>query len=353
MGSIARRKDGKWRARIVLDDGVTQRARHFARKKDAEDWLAEQVVRMRDGSFVDPMRGRRTFKEYAETWFALQVHYRPSTRSRVGSLLHKHLIPTFGEMPLVAIQRSHVQAWVKGLKLAPASVEGVYRLLATILRSAVDDHMLTTTPCRKVNLPERTASKIVVPEVEVVARIIGLLPDRAKPIPALAAGAGLRLGEVLGLTVDRVNFLGKTIRVDQQWVTGPHGSQLGPVKTKASNRTVPVPEDLTGLLAAHLAAFPSSGFLFTHKAGRPWRRQNWNVLWNDACDKAKVSVRFHDLRHLYASTLIDAGGSPVVVAQRLGHASIKETLDTYSHLFPKDEDSTRTAAGGLIRALAK
>ncbi len=115
---------------------------------------------------------------------------------------------------------------------------------------------------------------------------------------------------------------------------------------------MPVPQALIDGLAVHLAACPPvDGFVFTQEDGRPWHRQAWAREWAGACGRAKVVVRFHDLRHLYASTLIDANQSPVVVQERLGHASAKETLDTYSHLFPRDEDQTRAAVEGVVGAL--
>jgi integrase len=159
------------------------------------------------------------------------------------------------------------------------------------------------------------------------------------------------LGELLGLTVDRIDFLRRQVRVDRQLVTVGASVDLGPCKTKASVRTVPLPAVVVEALAAHLAAFPpgESGLVFTDSRGEPMRRQRFSELWRATTAHAAVpSSRFHDLRHFYASALIRAGCSVKVVQARLGHATAAETLDTYSHLWPDDEDRTRDALDAVL-----
>ena len=108
---------------------------------------------------------------------------------------------------------------------------------------------------------------------------------------------------------------------------------LGPPKTPASERTVPLPVVVVDSLAAHLAAFPvgPDGFVFTSEGGRPIRRTRFSEqVWRPAVAMAALpdSTHFHDLRHFYASLLIRHGESIKVVQARLGHASAAETLDT-------------------------
>jgi integrase len=105
-------------------------------------------------------------------------------------------------------------------------------------------------------------------------------------------------------------------------------------------------------LAAHLAAYPAAGtdHVFTDDHGRLLWRQDFNRVWNRARDAAGLpGVGFHDLRHLFASLLIDAGLSVKVVSDRLGHANAAQTLGVYSHLFPADEDRTRQAVDAALR----
>lgn len=155
MGHIERRAPGKWRARYRAPDG-RERSCTFARKADAEVFLAGVEADMARGHYVDPAGGRRTFGEQAWEWRAVQLH-RPTTAAQVDSHLRNHVLPFFGARPLASIRPSEIQAWVKDRSavLTPATVEVVYRYVAAIFRSAVEDRLLAASPCRGVKLPKR------------------------------------------------------------------------------------------------------------------------------------------------------------------------------------------------------
>ena len=111
MTSIAKRSDGKWRARY-RDDVGKQHARHFNRKVDAQRWLDEVTAAVVTGQYVDPKAGRITFREYAEQWRQAQVH-RPSSEAHIEGMLRRHAYPTFGDRQISTILPSEVQAWVR------------------------------------------------------------------------------------------------------------------------------------------------------------------------------------------------------------------------------------------------
>jgi integrase len=162
-----------------------------------------------------------------------------------------------------------------------------------------------------------------------------------------AAGTGLRQGECFGLTVDRIDFLRRTAKVDRQLLLMPGGPVLAPPKTEASRRIVPLPDVVVDALAAHLARFPAGGdgFVFTNDDGKPIRRTRFSDMWRPLVQRAGLpeGAGFHQLRHFYASLLIRHGESVKTVQLRLGHASAVETLNTYSHLWPDSDDRTREA----------
>ena len=161
----------------------------------------------------------------------------------------------------------------------------------------------------------------------------------------VAAGTGMRQGEVFGLTVDRVDFLRRTVTVDRQLTTiAGREPFFGPPKTAASLRVIPLPRVVLESLAQHLSLFPTEGLLFTNSEGAALRRSAFGTTWRRATTNAGLTgLRFHDLRHYYASLLIRHGESVKTVQVRLGHASAAETLDTYSHLWPDSDDRTREA----------
>jgi integrase len=353
MASIDKRPNGRWRARYRERPGGLQRARHFDRKADAERFLARIQSQLLDGSYVDPSAGQTTVAEYAAAWQQSQLH-RPTTVAQVEAHLRNHVLPFFGDRPLGSIRPTEIQAWVRGRAevLAPATVEVVYRIFAAILNAAVDDRLLARSPCAGVRLPRQARHEVQPPTVEQVEALIDAMPDRYKTLIVLAAGTGLRQGECFGLTVDRVDFLRRTITVDRQLVlagTGP--PQFGPPKTAASVRTVPLPNVVAESLAAHLEHWPAGpdGLNFTNERGDPLRRNRFGEIWRAAVSRAGLDrLRYHDLRHLYASLLIRHGESVKVVQARLGHASASETLDTYSHLWPDNEERTLAAVDSIL-----
>lgn len=226
-----------------------------------------------------------------------------------------------------------------------------------MLGAAVEARRIVRNPAVGVKLPEIVAA----PVVPLSAEQVWTLADAASPALAAAvivgAGLGLRQGEATGLTADRIDWLaGRSVRVDRQLVTPATGvPRLGPPKTKAAFRSVPASDVVLDALAGHLKAHGTSevwdasgravpGLVF-HVGGRPIGRNRFGDLWRATVRRAGLpaGTRYHDLRHHFASGLIAANCSVKAVQDALGHASARETLDTYGHLWPADHDRIRAA----------
>ncbi len=353
MASIDKQPTG-WRARYRTPDGHS-RSRTFPRKIDAERFLTSIEAAKLTGGYVDPAGGRVTFGSYAEAWQAAQVH-RPSTGALIETYLRLHVLPQLGHRPLGAIRTSELQGWVKGRSqvLAPATVRGVHQVVAAIFKAAVADRLISSSPTVGVKLPRVEVAEGGLLTPEQVFQMEHLFPPRYRALVIAGAATGLRQGELLGLSVDRVDFLRRTIRVDRQLITMPGQAPfLAPPKTAASTRTIPAPQVALDALAAHLQAFKSVGIdlVFTTEAGQPIPRRQVAHVWQKAVREAGIEgFTFHDLRHFCASVLISRGSSVKTVQRFLGHASAKVTLDTYAHLWPDDEDRTRLAIDEVLGA---
>src|SRR5215218_9401579 len=159
------------------------------------------------------------------------------------------------------------------------------------------------------------------------------------------AGLGLRLGELLALRVEDVDFLRRTARVEFQ--IAPRTKTRTEPKTPRSRRTIPLPQVVADALAAHIAAYPPSddGSLFTTSTGMVYGREYYGGILTAAVARAGLpaGTTSHDLRHHYASVLLAAGESVVAVAERLGHENATLVLKTYGHLMPDSEERTRRA----------
>lgn len=357
MASVEKRDDGRPRPWLVRwrDEAGKQRKKSFTRKVDADRFRAEVEHSLNVGTYVDPAAGRKSFREYAEAWRLAQPH-RPNTAARTLSQLGKHVYPVLGSRPMAAIRPSELQAFVTGLSanLSPGSVRTVYATVRAIFKTAVHDRVIGRDPAAGVKMPERPREQIVPLTVEQVEQLATAMPARYRALVVVAAATGLRQGELFGLQVPDVDFLRRTVTVERQVQPTPGGGVVvGPLKNRASYRTVPVGKVVTETLAAHLAAYPAvepDRFVFTSAAGVPLARSSFNAwVWRKATEAAGLpGVGMHDLRHFFASALIRAGLNPKVVATRLGHANAAMTLNTYSHLWPDDEDRTRQAIDDLL-----
>jgi integrase len=338
----------------------------FARRIDAERHVVLMESNKLRGDYIDPKASKTLFAQVVETWRAAQVH-RPSTAALVETDLRRHLIPAFGSRPIGSVRPSEVQTFVRQLSdhLAPATVERVYRWLASVFRLAVADGLISRTPCAGIKLPPKPERKVDPLRAEDVEALLTELPERYRALAVVGAGAGLRQGEALGLTVPHVDFLrDRALRVEQQLMAlAGQPLHLADVKRPSSVRTVPVGDVVLESLAEHLRLYPAAtelvGFLsrkpealvFTDELGRAIRRTSFTAIWRPACRRAGLpdTVTFHDLRHFYASALIAKGASVKVVQARLGHASATETLDTYAHLWPDDDALSRRAIDEVLR----
>jgi integrase len=208
-------------------------------------------------------------------------------------------------------------------------------------------------PRADIRLPRVNRAPVVPLTAEEIRSLTEGVAPRYRALILVGAAAGLRQGEALGLTVERIDFLRRTITVDRQLVLLPGGPpRFGPPKTASSHRVVPVPKVLTDALAAHLAEFGAGpgGLVFTGADGHAIRRNRCGELIAKGVRASNLrgATTFHDLRHFYASLLIRHGESVKTVQARMGHGMAQETLDTYGHLWPDSEDRTRAAVEEVL-----
>lgn len=240
--------------------------------------------------------------------------------------------------------------------LAPSTIGVIHGVLSGVFKSAVRDRVLMANPCDGTRLPRVERARVVPPTAAQVLALHDAMPDELKALIVLAAGTGMRQGELLGLTVDRIDFERYEVHVDRQLVTDTWTqTHFGPPKTRASHRTIPLPQVVIDALQKHLADFPpgQDGLVFTLE-GRSMTRQTFGHAWRPAARAVgwPRGKGVHLLRHYYASLLIRYGESIKTVQARLGHATAAETLDTYSHLWPDSADRTREAIDAAFSAPA-
>ena len=341
----------RWQAVWHEPDG-TRRRRSFATKDAATAHLEQVGVQQRAGTYVSPDRGRITVAEMADRWVAEQVHQRATSLEVIRRRLANTILPTLGRYALADVDRGVVQRAVTEWAgaLAPSTVRVAYVYTAGIFTLAVDERRLPASPCRRINLPPVDAEPVIPLTVAQVQALTDALWRPYRVMAVLAAATGMRSGELRGLTWDRITFADDRssgqIRVDRQLVGGTAVRPVwGPVKTGTSVRVVGV-----GKATVDALGDPGEGLVVTGARGGAVNRTRASEAWRHAAAPPGLprGSGWHDLRHFHASLLIAGGASPVAVAHRLGHKDATETLKTYAHLWPDDDDRMRDATDGLI-----
>ena len=369
MASITKRPDGVWRARY-RDEVGREYSKHFQRKLDAQRWLNEVTTAVGTGTYLDPEIARTTVEEWCTSWLAGYGTRRAST-VRQGRVHVARIVAEFGPKRLANVRPSHVKAWTAKLKAEGVSDSYVYALharLAQIMADAVHDGLIARSPCSRRTSPGAGKQRpYVATEVQVWA-LVDTVPEYLRSAVLLAAFAGLRVAEVCGLRVTDVDFVRGVINPAVQYPQEP-------LKTATARIAIPIPHALVVELADGAGgrkwivetsvgeqvapwkidrAVRAARAALKARAEKAAQQPTAGPVELEAARAAALPVgfRFHDLRHFYASLLIASGADVKVVQARLRHASAKTTLDTYAHLWPDTEESTRAAVGAAMAARA-
>jgi integrase len=353
-GSVTRRGEA-WRARFWHPETGRQVQKSFARQVDAQRWLRDQLGALDAGTWIDGNAGKVTFEGYFEVWAQRQV-WTDGTRKAMSLAVRS---APFKGLQLRGIRTSHVEAWVKSMTvpttdrraLAAGTVRTRFVNVRSVFRAAVRDRLIGADPTIGVKIPKqrkRSEASMPIPEPKQVQALLRAADERFAPFLAVCALAGLRLGEAAALQFGDVDFLRRQIHVRRQVQRASGGKVELRLPKYGSERTIPIPDQLVTILAAHAERDHRGDWMFAGSEDDPPHQNTVGHKWRTTARSAGVSgFTLHSLRHFYASGFIAAGCDVVTVQKALGHAKPSTTLDTYSHLWPSGEDRTRNAAATI------
>lgn len=343
-------KGKRWRAVWEEPDG-TERKMSFTNKDAAKAHAATMEAEILNGTYHSLSSGSITVGEWAEVWYTAQVHQREGSLETIRRRLDRNIIPTLGKIPLKDLTRADIQAaiavWAE--TLAASTIKTTYVYLSGLLKSAVMDKHIKASPTVGVRLPKVEHAPVRPLGVPQVQELVQVISPGYREAVVFAAATGLRPSELFGLTWDRVDLEAGIVTVDRQLIRkGPDGPVLGPLKTQASYRSVKIGSSTILMLKARPAKDPAA-LVFQNAVGGACLRNTRSTAWQNAREKLpNIGDGWHQLRHHHASLLIAAGLSPVAVAHRLGHKDATETLQTYAHLWPNDDERMVAASDGLV-----
>jgi integrase len=352
---IYRQKNGKYAVCVRVDGRARFRTLEAATLVEA---LRQREALQRAGRLGDlPLSPRLTFAEVAGRWLAefeakvTAGERRDRTLDLYRSQLFRHLLPRLGRRRLALLTADDVVAVARELQadgLSPWTVKRILGALSCVFTFALRRGYISAHPFDRLERDERPhplrSDQRVLTQTELV-RLFAACPRRYRPLLLTGAYTGMRLSEVLGLSWDDVDFAAGVIHVRHQLARGRRGvpPHRIPPKTRASVREIPLLPQLAAVLRQHKRSSRFDGgldYVFATSHGTAFLHHNVSkrVLRRAATgaglDRPGRRVRFHDLRHTFASHLIiDIRLDVVQVSRILGHARTSMTLDTYTHLF--------------------
>jgi integrase len=356
-GQIIKRGDS-WTVRIFLgNDAKGKRKYHnktiHGTKKDAQKYLTAKLREIDLGIFTEP--ASMFLNEYLDKWLneIAKQKLRNSTFSSYESVLKNYVRAVIGQKKLSDIQAYEVQKLYNDMKqrgLSARTIRYTHNVLSSALKQSIRWKMINQNPCELCELPRLGKTEMKYLSTEETVKFLNTAKESKRYIIFLVAiETGMRPEEYLALKWKDIDFTNQMLSVKRAivWRRKGGGYDFTEPKTNKSRRSIPISKSVIIELKNHRrkqleekmklgSEYQNLDLVFASEIGTPLYSKNIiDRHFKPLLKKAELpNLRLYDLRHTTATLLLSAGENPKVVSERLGHASIVLTLDTYSHVLP-------------------
>ncbi|MEM0138522.1 MAG: site-specific integrase [Thermoplasmatales archaeon] len=314
------------------------------REAEAKDLLAKLMAEINSDTYLKP--NKITVAQWLDTWLReyKSIDLRQTSLESYTQMINTHVVPSIGAMPLQALRPEHLQALYQRKLLqegkSARTVQYLHRIINGALKQAVASKLLATNPNAATRPPAvKRPEPNTLPPDDFNSFLSVLEGERLRAAYITLLGTGLRRGEVLGLRRMDIDLHQKIIHVRQQVVKTNHGTAIVLPKTDKSRRAIPIPGLVAQVLAQHMEKMDRNGacspdsLVFPSLAGTPIHPRNFHRKYKQLLHRAGLpNLRLHDLRHTYATRLLELGEDIRVIQELLGHSSYNLTANTYSHV---------------------
>lgn len=308
-------------------------------------------------------------EEFLSRWIedSVRDNVRVRTLDNYRLQVRRHIVPALGRIKLKNLSPAHVQGFYRAKidsGLSPATVRYIHAVLHRALKQAVRWGLVPRNVADAVDIPKLDRDEInALSPDETRAFLNAAKGDRLEALYVVAIHCGLRRGEILGLKWSDIDLDRKTLRVNRQIQRMRDGSGFGfsAPKNSKSRRTIRLTNAAVEALRGHRkrqaeeklrygTLYEDQGLVFTTTVGTPLEpsnidRRSFKPLLKEA---GLRSIRFHDLRHTCATLMLAQGVNPKIAQERLGHSTISQTMDTYSHVLPDMQDRAVAALDDVL-----
>ena len=354
-GNIRKRKDGRWEGRYTAGrDPETGKAiyKNVLGRTQAE--VKEKLKRaIGEGAALDPSKaGQYTFGQWLDTWLEdyAKLSIRPSSHKTYRGFIENHIKPAVGSIPLEKLTSMDLQKLYKKLLsrgrvdrieakgqpkgLSPKTVRNIHQVVSSAMDFARSQKLIAVNPTDNCALPKLEHREMKTLPVEQLASILREAKESGIfEMYYIELATGLRRGELLGLKWEDLNLEQDTLRVQRQ-IARINGEVVeAPLKTKNSYRTISLGADAVEILKEQRKKCGGSEYVFPSPTGGPISPDSVLQMLHRVLKRAGLpKVRFHDLRHTFATVALQNGVDIKTVSGMLGHYSAGFTLDTYAHV---------------------
>jgi integrase len=357
---------GLWEARYTGADG-RRHSTYAKTKKEAEERLRAALTDADHG--IRPITNKLTMAAYLDEWLAgpVKVRCRPRTAESYAETVERYIKPAIGEVQLTKLAPGHVARMLADLTtvttkrghLSPTTVRYVHTVLRIALGQALKSGQVVRNVALLVDAPSKAQHEISPLSADQVATFLGVLDEvKLRALYITAIGTGLRQGELLALRWSDVDLDAGVLSVRHTLQRGSRS--LAEPKTERGRRVLRLPGEVRDSLRDHrrrqledrLAKGPrwvDADFVFTTGQGRPLAARNVLRSFHRELERAGLPAqRFHDLRHAYATLMLEDGEELGVISRTLGHSQIATTADVYAHLTPAMLARTADRMNGVL-----
>ena len=369
-GSVRQRKDGRWEGRVVIgyDEKGLPRTKNVLAKTKRE--CQEKLKQLREtviGPRTEKVRPEMPFGEWLDFWYQNYVkpQIRPTTQANYEAKIYQHIIPELGKIPLNQLAQKDLQQFYARMKtggrlirteqfgkgLSDSMVRGLHAACRSALEKAVQEGLIRTNPAVGCKLPPKRGREMQVLGREELQRfLIQAQAEGYFELFLLDLCTGLRRGELLALQWDDLDFKSGTLTVNKRVYEVKGQLRVSVPKTRASIRRLVLPPGVVEVLRQYRETvnsrwmFPSPVKEDTPMTPGAVRRWLQIILERAGCKR----IRFHDLRHTFATLSLENGMDVKTLSSMLGHVSAATTLDIYTHV---TGDMQSEAAAKIDRGL--
>ncbi|MCX6083291.1 MAG: site-specific integrase [Chloroflexi bacterium] len=351
-GSIYKRKDGRWTAQVTIEGKHI--LKYFKTRRECRDWVDSTRNQIDNGLTLQG--AQTTLATYMADWLiTVNTTVRPKTIFQYEQIFRQHIAPTLGNIKLKDLRPDQIQALYNAkLKsgVSARSVIMIHAVLHRALNHALKMGMIGRNPVDAVTRPKFKHKEMNTFDENQVRSLLSVVQGtRSDALYYIAITTGMRQGELLGLKWSDIDWRNRSIHVQRQVQrTSKGGLGFCEPKSEAGKRTIVLGRTVFDKLRAQIDILEKEkaeagdkwqefDLIFPSTVGTPLDHRNVYRDYKEILNVAGLpDLRFHDLRHTAATLMFKQGVHPKVVQERLGHADITLTLNTYSHVLPSMQD---------------